>query len=43
MQIFIDEFVTKMAEFYPTPSDVPIPLQHVPLPAASDSKKEAAK
>jgi len=44
MQIFIDEFVTKMAEFYPTPSDVPVPLQKVPLPSGSEAPaKEATK
>jgi biopolymer transport protein ExbB len=28
MQVFIDEFVAKMAEFYPTPAD----SGHAPLP-----------
>lgn len=36
MQLFIDEFVTKMAEFYPTPGDVPVPLQKVALPVREE-------
>jgi len=44
MQIFIDEFVTKMAEFYPTPADMPVPFQPVPPPAGEEGKtKEAVK
>lgn len=44
MQIFIDEFVTKMAEFYPTPADMPVPFQPVPPPAGEEGKtKETVK
>lgn len=32
MQLFIDEFVTKMAEFYPTPADLAMPVQQAVVP-----------
>ncbi len=33
MQVFIDEFISKMAEFYPTPADGPAPaMTTAPLP-----------
>jgi biopolymer transport protein ExbB len=40
MQLFIDEFVTRMAEFYPTPADVPVPVTYAP--AAGEAKATEA-
>ncbi len=37
MQMFIDEFVTKMAEFYPTPSDLPAGIPAVTIPVRNES------
>jgi len=41
MQLFIDEFMTKMAEFYPTPGDLAAPRSYslLPTPEAAEPKE----
>ncbi len=38
IQLFIDEFVTKMAEFYPTPGDIPMAVQNAVIPGHEEAK-----
>lgn len=44
MQVFIDEFIAKVAEFYPTPADVvPVPLRQIRTPEEAARQEEKVR
>ncbi|MDX2081461.1 MAG: DUF2341 domain-containing protein [Terrimicrobiaceae bacterium] len=44
MQVFIDEFIAKVAEFYPTPADiVPVPLRQIRTPEDAVRQEEKVR
>lgn len=44
MQVFIDEFIAKVAEFYPTPADVvPVPIRQIRTPEEAVRQEEKAR